>query len=135
MTDDKSRYSQFPQHPLRNIRQAVLNSARHAMQEAAEARDVDEQMVKPIADMVVMDMLPWLKPEAFLPKGEHPADDVRQPMTVFDAVEALTFLVETCREGSFYKDHDGSMALLGAADEALNLLTPLLLNDGDGASK
>lgn len=66
MAEERTRYSQFPQHPLVNIRQAVLDSARHAMQEAADSGEITQNMVKPIADMVVMGMLPWLKPEAFL---------------------------------------------------------------------
>lgn len=66
MADDRTRYSQFPQHPLRDIRQPVLDAARHAMQEAADCGEVPQNMVKPIADMVVMDLLPWLKPESFL---------------------------------------------------------------------
>lgn len=70
-----TRYAEYPDHPLYRIRQAVLDAARHAMQEAADAKDVDAKMVNPIADMVVMDMLPWLKPEAFLPEHNDGRDD------------------------------------------------------------
>lgn len=63
---EPTRYADHPDHPLCNVRQEVLDAARHAMAEAADAKDVTEEMVNPIADMVVMDMLPWLKPEAFL---------------------------------------------------------------------
>ncbi len=62
-----TRYSKFPDHPLYNIRQEVLESARKAMLEAADAHEVEPEMVNPIADMVVMEMLPWLKSEAFSP--------------------------------------------------------------------
>jgi hypothetical protein len=64
--EDRTRYADFPDHPLVNIRQAVLDAARHAMAEAADAGDTSSEMINPIADMVVMDLLPWLKPEAFL---------------------------------------------------------------------
>lgn len=63
--EQPTRYANYPDHPLYRIRQAVLAVARQAMWEAADAQDVEPEMVNPIADMVVMNMLPWLKPEAF----------------------------------------------------------------------
>lgn len=47
-------------------------------------------------------------------------------MDHYDALGALTNLVETCRLGNFYQDYDASWELLGKADEAIGLLTPLL---------
>lgn len=68
MEKDKSRYAVFPAHPLARIRQRVLEVAHRSMFEAVDAGDVEPGMAEPIADMVVMDLLPWLKPEAFLPE-------------------------------------------------------------------
>lgn len=62
---ERTRYADFPDHPLAKIRQEVLDAARHAMREAHESGEIAEGMIEPIADMVVMDLLPWLKPEAF----------------------------------------------------------------------
>ena len=67
---DESRYAAFPAHPLAKIRQRVLEAAHRAMYEAVDAKDVEPGMAEPIADMVVMDLLPWLKPEAFLPEEQ-----------------------------------------------------------------
>lgn len=48
-------------------------------------------------------------------------------MDAHDAIWALTNLVEVCRSGTFYSDYDGSWELIGRADKALSLLTPMLL--------
>lgn len=48
-------------------------------------------------------------------------------MDGYDAIRALTALVETCREGNFYEDYDASCSLIGEADRALAFLTPLAL--------
>lgn len=48
----------------------------------------------------------------------------------YDAIRALTALVETCRSGEFYTDYDASTSLLSEANKALDALTPLLLNLG-----
>lgn len=49
-------------------------------------------------------------------------------MDEYTAIRMLTELVEVCRSGEFYQDHDRSMALLGNADKALAYLTPRLLS-------
>ena len=46
-------------------------------------------------------------------------------MDGYDAIRALTALVETCRGGTFYEDYDASTSLIGEADAALDFLTPL----------
>jgi hypothetical protein len=63
---DSSRYAVFPQHPMARVRQRVLEDAHRAMFKAVDEKDVEPGMAEPIADMVVMALLPWLSPEAFL---------------------------------------------------------------------
>lgn len=67
---DHSRYAAFPAHPMARVRQRVLEAAHKAMFEAVEAGEVAPGMAEPIADMVVMDLLPFLAPEAFLPESD-----------------------------------------------------------------
>lgn len=55
-----TRYAAFPDHPLHAVPQAILDAARAAVGEAAECNDVDPSMVDPIADSVVISLLPWL---------------------------------------------------------------------------
>jgi hypothetical protein len=61
-------YAAVPGHPLHDVPLAVLEAARHAMNEAAQAGDIDADLVQPLADSVVMGCLPairsWLKPAA-----------------------------------------------------------------------
>ena len=64
--EDASRYACYPQHPLANIRQSVLELAHGVLLGASEWNDVAPGMAEPIADAVVMALLTWLKPEAFL---------------------------------------------------------------------
>lgn len=47
-------------HPLADVPQVILDAARGALREAAELGDVDPSMADPIADAVVIDLLPWL---------------------------------------------------------------------------
>ena len=51
-------------HPLAGIPQEVLDAARRVLNEAKELGDLDEgrQDTDPIADSVVMALLPWLRP-------------------------------------------------------------------------
>lgn len=53
MTDGKP-------HPLRDVDPAVLRAAREAMQGAVVWKDVHPDMAEPIADAIVMSLLPWL---------------------------------------------------------------------------
>jgi hypothetical protein len=62
-TEQPTRYANYPNHPLYRIRQAVLDTARLSMSDTGNV--IEPDLVDPIADMLVMDMLPWLKPEAF----------------------------------------------------------------------
>ena len=55
-----SRYDAFPEHPLCGIDPAILEAARGVLRGAAEWKDVSEDMVEPIADAVVMALLPFL---------------------------------------------------------------------------
>ena len=69
-TMTNSRYDAFPNHPLCGVPQEILDAARHVMSEAAASNDVDPDMVDPIADSVVMGLLPWLHWDA--QRKEHP---------------------------------------------------------------
>lgn len=64
--DEPTKYHEYPDHPLYRATQSVLDAARRAMQEAADAKDVHPDMVDPIADMVVMDLMPFLREDALL---------------------------------------------------------------------
>ena len=48
-----SRYADFPDHPLRDVPQSVLDVARKPVRDAAEYKDVDPEMADSIADAVV----------------------------------------------------------------------------------
>jgi hypothetical protein len=50
----KTRYDDYPDHPLYGVPQAVLDAAREVILEALEWSDVSESMVEPMADAVVM---------------------------------------------------------------------------------
>jgi hypothetical protein len=67
---DTSRYASWPNHPLAGIRQSVLEDAHRVLLDAVDCKDVAPGMAEPIADAVVMKLLPWLKPEAFLTPEE-----------------------------------------------------------------
>lgn len=47
-------YAGFPNHPLRDVPQAILDAARAVMDEVVESKDVSADMARPIADAVVM---------------------------------------------------------------------------------
>lgn len=55
-----SRYTDVPGHPLRLVPDEVLKSARSVLAAAANLRDVDPEMADPIADAVVIALMPWL---------------------------------------------------------------------------
>ena len=63
----RTRYADYPDHPLREIPQAVLDAARAAVSEAAGAGDVDPEQIEPIADAVVLAVLPAMR--AWLTEG------------------------------------------------------------------
>ena len=54
------RYDDHPEHPLHGIDKRILQAARAAMDDVAEARDISPAMVVPVADMMVMALLPYL---------------------------------------------------------------------------
>lgn len=58
--DQAGEYAPFPNHPLRPVPQVVLDAARSALDGAVEWKDVDPDMAHPIADAVVVALLPWL---------------------------------------------------------------------------
>jgi hypothetical protein len=47
-------------HPLKPISPAILAAARQVLHDAADCHDVDPEMADPIADAVVMALLPWM---------------------------------------------------------------------------
>ena len=48
-------------HPLKNVDPAILAAARLPLEAAVTWKDVHPDMAEPIADAVVMALLPWLK--------------------------------------------------------------------------
>ena len=50
-----------PAHPLHGVPKEILAAAREEMQGAAVWKDVAEDMVEPLADAIVMSLLPWLR--------------------------------------------------------------------------
>lgn len=57
MTND---YANYPSHPLYNVPEEILDAARQELRGAAFCGDVDSDLADPIADAVVMSLLPWL---------------------------------------------------------------------------
>lgn len=55
------RYKAFPQHPLHAVPEEILVAARDFLLDAAEIGDVDMDMAIPLADGMVLTLLPWLK--------------------------------------------------------------------------
>lgn len=55
-----SVYDNYPNHPLCGIKQEILDAAREVMEGAVIWKDVDPDMADPIADAVVMALLPWI---------------------------------------------------------------------------
>jgi hypothetical protein len=53
MNDTRSRYTDYPDHPLRDVPQAVLDVARKSVGELVPYKEIDAEMVDPIADAVV----------------------------------------------------------------------------------
>jgi hypothetical protein len=62
MSNPVSHYKNFPDHVLYHADPVWITAARNAMQVAAEAHDVEPTMADPIADMVVMHLMPFLRP-------------------------------------------------------------------------
>lgn len=56
-----SRYDAFPDHPLCGVPDEILAAARQELSSAAVWGDVRDDMVEPLADAVVMSLLPWLR--------------------------------------------------------------------------
>lgn len=54
------RYAAYPDHPLTNVPLEVLDAARKVMFDAAIWKDVAPGMADPLADAVVIALLPWL---------------------------------------------------------------------------
>lgn len=53
--------SEYPEgHPLHDVPQAILEAARAVLAGAALEKDVDPDAADPIADAVVIQLLPWL---------------------------------------------------------------------------
>jgi len=55
-----SRYDDYPDHPLCGFPESVLEVARESLQGAVEWGDISEDMRDPIADAMVMALLPWI---------------------------------------------------------------------------
>lgn len=63
MTDGPTRYAAFPDHPLVNIDPAVIAAAREVLAGAVMWKDVHPDMADPIADAVVIGLLPFIPRE------------------------------------------------------------------------
>lgn len=55
-------YDMHPEHPLRNVPQEILDAARSVLDECVAWKEVERYMAHPIADAVVVALLPWLSP-------------------------------------------------------------------------
>jgi hypothetical protein len=53
-------YREFPDHPLRNVPDEILAEARKVLQGAVVWKNVDAEAADPIADAVVVALLPWI---------------------------------------------------------------------------
>jgi hypothetical protein len=60
MTQRKSRYDDHPYHPLCGVSYEILATARKAMAEGVDSRDVDPEQAEALADSMVLALLPWL---------------------------------------------------------------------------
>lgn len=56
-----TEYSDYPEHPLHSVPQEILDAAREVMRDVAIWKDVAYDMADPIADSVVISLLPWLQ--------------------------------------------------------------------------
>lgn len=54
-------YQDYPDHPLHNVPQEVLDAARLMMTGAVKCHDISVTDAEPLADAVVMALLPWLR--------------------------------------------------------------------------
>jgi hypothetical protein len=54
-------YTDYPEHPLHKVPQEILDAAREALHDVAIWKDVDRDMATPIADSVVVALIPWLR--------------------------------------------------------------------------
>jgi hypothetical protein len=52
----KTRYDDYPDHPLYGVPQAVLDAAREVMDEAVEVEGISDGLSHPLADAIVMRM-------------------------------------------------------------------------------
>jgi hypothetical protein len=57
-------------HPLHGIPAEVLQAARGVLTEAVAWKDVDADQAEPLADAVVMALLPWLDTTRVIPPVE-----------------------------------------------------------------
>lgn len=59
-----NQYDDYPDHPLHGIDNKILEAARRVMRDAVTWKDVDPEMAEPLADAVVMNLLPWIQGDA-----------------------------------------------------------------------
>lgn len=69
----ESRYAAHPTHPLRDVPQHVLDAARTVMHdEVVCCGDIAAELAEPVADLMVMALLPWLSFDATAPAPPVP---------------------------------------------------------------
>lgn len=71
------RYAEYPGHDLHDVPLVVLEAGRACLRLAATYKDVDDDLAEPIADAVIMKVLPvirdWLSSEG-RPAATRPDD-------------------------------------------------------------
>lgn len=80
------RYREYPSHPLHGVPRMILHAARKSLLEAADWGSVDPDEAIPLADSVVVELLPWLQVE-LATQAPEPTDgvddtEVRSPEAV-----------------------------------------------------
>lgn len=75
MKNPSDDYARYPDHPLHGVPDEVLVAARLRMAEIAEHEHLDWDMVGPLADSMVMAILPpvqkWLDPKRNRPRSSR----------------------------------------------------------------
>lgn len=75
-----SRYDAFPDHPLCGVPDEILTAARAVMEGAVIWKDVAPDTAEPLADAVVMGLLPWLRTDdGWAAMNERWAEFLREP--------------------------------------------------------
>lgn len=58
---DAPDYAKYPDHPLCGVPQEILDAAREVLDGAVVWKDIADEHAHPLADAVVMNLLPWLR--------------------------------------------------------------------------